>query len=101
MESFLSNDSRSRVKTDHCLIQHLLAGKPIDRASLQLARLEAVHVLKAAGIVDDILELSLGPLSGEKLPVKFRGARRSRYAGQPHETIGVSGECHVGDSGPG
>lgn len=101
LESFLGNDSRSKVKTDHCLIQQFLAGKLINQTSLQLARLEVVHVLKSAGIVDDILELSLGPLSGEQLPVKFRGARRSRYAGQPAETIGVSGVCHVGNSGPG
>ena len=32
----------------------------------------------AGSIIEDILELSLGPISGSRLPVRFGGVRRQR-----------------------
>jgi transcriptional regulator with XRE-family HTH domain len=46
-------------------------------------------------IVEDILELSLGPISGSRLPVSFRGVRRRRNGCEEAETISVNGDCEL------
>jgi hypothetical protein len=59
----------------------------------ELARLQAVFLLKATGTVDHVLALSIGPVKGGKVPVSFRGRRRPRYEGQEPSPIEFSGEC--------
>ena len=93
MESMISSGTDSKVPTDECLLKKLLSGPDIAVDDLVAARLEAVFVLKAGAIVDDILELTIGPISGKKLPVRFRGVRQRH---SETETISVEGECELG-----
>ena len=59
------------------------------------ARLEAVFRLKAAGVVEAILELLLGPLEGDSLRVRFRGRRPPRYRDEEPEVIQIDGVCKL------
>lgn len=93
IESMIFSGTDSKVRTDECILKKRLSGPGIVADDLIAARLEAVFVLKAGAIVDDILDLTLGPISGNKLPVRFRGVRQ-RYS--ESETISVEGECELG-----
>ncbi|MFL5329177.1 MAG: caspase domain-containing protein [Gemmataceae bacterium] len=55
------------------------------------ARLKALFLLKAAGVVDQVLELVLGQVRANKLSVRFRGIRQPSR----NETteIAIEGEC--------
>jgi hypothetical protein len=57
------------------------------------ARLRLAYFLKAGRVCDDILELSLGPERKGMIAVKFRGSRRSHYAGAVPQPINVDGLC--------
>jgi TIR domain len=59
----------------------------------ELARLQAIFLLKATGTVDDIVTLSIGPVQKGKVAVSFRGRRRPRYSGQEPTPLEVSGHC--------
>jgi len=63
------------------------------RLFLELARLEAIFLLKAGGIVEQILEFSLGPVQQGKVHVKFRGRRRQIYVNIEPALIEIEGEC--------
>jgi hypothetical protein len=58
-----------------------------------VARLNAVFFLKAAGIVEQVLELSLGPISEGKVHVRFRGIRRQVYVNIEPAVIEIEGDC--------
>lgn len=60
-----------------------------------LARLLAVFYLKASNTVEHVLELSLGPVSGTRLTVKFRGQRKRIYTNVQPAVIEVVGECEL------
>lgn len=96
LESMVNSGMSAKVKTDECLIQRILKGSDVRHEDLVSARLEAVFTLKAAAIVEDILELSLGPVAEGGLPVKFRGVRHRRNGYEESETIKVSGVCNLG-----
>jgi hypothetical protein len=73
----LIRGSNTPVSVEDCVIQSLYPMyKDRPRVFLELARLKAIFFLKAAGIVEQVLELSLGPISEEKVHVRFRGRRR-------------------------
>ena len=96
LESILSDASGSTVKTNECIVQSIVSTNRADiEAALCWTRLEAVFRLKAARIVESILELSLGPLVGDKLHVRFRGQRPFRYEGETPEIIMIEGECEI------
>jgi hypothetical protein len=63
------------------------------RTFLQLARLKAIFFLKAAGIVEQVLELSLGPISQNKVHVRFRGRRRQADLDIDPTVIEIEGDC--------
>ncbi|MGQ4648650.1 adenylate/guanylate cyclase domain-containing protein [Lyngbya aestuarii] len=63
------------------------------RLFLELARLEAIFLLKASGIVEQVLEFSLGPVEQGKVFVKFRGRRRQVYVNIEPALIEIEGEC--------
>lgn len=60
---------------------------------LRQARLWAVYYLKAANICEHILELTLGPVAENGLPVRFQGRRRQMYANREPAVLTVEGIC--------
>jgi hypothetical protein len=64
----------------------------------QLGRLVVIYNLKVSGVVEDVLELSLGPVKGEKVTVKFRGVGRRQYSNEEAPLIAVNGACDLSDS---
>jgi len=96
IESLISGWSDSPVKTDECIVRSIVAANRDNlEAGLCWARLETVFRLKATRIVESILELSLGPLVGDKLNVRFRGQRAFRYEGETPEIITIEGDCDL------
>jgi hypothetical protein len=59
----------------------------------ELARIQAIFLLKATGTMEHVLDLSIGPVRGGKVAVTFRGRRRPRYTGQEPPLVEVSGTC--------
>lgn len=96
LESMIAGRSDSKVRTDECIISKVVVQNRGNlEAGLCWARLEAVYRLKTAKIVESILELALGPLVGNSLPVQFRGQRPLCYEGKTPETIVIEGECEI------
>jgi hypothetical protein len=60
---------------------------------LPQARLAAVYHLKMSHTVEHILELKLGPLKNDVMPVRFRGRRKQVYSNQTPAVIEVVGKC--------
>jgi hypothetical protein len=60
---------------------------------LPRARLMAVFQLKIGRIVEDVLDLRLGPIRNGALSVRFRGRRQRIYENQAPATIEVTGTC--------
>lgn len=61
----------------------------------ELARLQAVFLLKATGTVESILELAIGPVRAGHVAVTFRGRRRTPYTGKDPISVEVAGECEL------
>jgi hypothetical protein len=61
-----------------------------------IARLMAVFLLKAAGVVEHVFDLTIGAVKAGRVAVKFRGQRKPRYTGSAAEMIEVSGVCPLG-----
>lgn len=59
---------------------------------LSHARLVAVYYLKMSEIVEEILELNLGPIKDNVMSVKFRGQRKSSFNQEP-AVIQFQGSC--------
>lgn len=60
---------------------------------LPLARLAAIYALKAGDVVEQVLELNLGPIQAGTCHVKFRGRRRRKYSNVEPHTMQIEGEC--------
>ena len=58
-----------------------------------LARLMAIYYLKSSNTIEHVLEFSLGPVSGNILPVRFRGKRKQVYTNSAAQIIEVVGNC--------
>lgn len=67
---------------------------------LPLARLWAVFSLITSQTCEHILELTLGPLQGSNLHVRFRGRRHNRYVNQNATIIQVEGDCDLSAKSP-
>jgi hypothetical protein len=94
VESLITGWSDSTVNMDGCIVRNIVAQNRDNlETGLSWARLEAVFHLKATGIVESVLELSLGPVVGDKLHVRFRGQRPFPCEGETPEIIAVEGDC--------
>lgn len=60
---------------------------------LPKAWLWAAYCLKTCQIVEDVLELELGPIKNKVMPVRFRGRRKQFYSNQASSIISVVGSC--------
>ena len=63
---------------------------------LPAARLWAVFLLKASGTCDQILDLTLGPVTDERMEIVFRGRRQKRHINSQPTEIEVKGTCDLG-----
>ena len=94
IESYIrGTNGRSEVRTSP--IPGTYAEHRGDRNWKQYARLRAVHLLKASGTVDHILELTFGAVRSGSLPVRFRG-RRDRLGSDKSTVIEIKGVCPLG-----
>ena len=92
MESYIRGSS-SGVTVDQCIIQQAHTSFADSPHFLEFTRLLAVYYIRCSAIAEEILELTLGPLQNETVPVSFRG-RRCRVASNVDPVvIEVSGDC--------
>lgn len=66
-------------------------GRP--QVFLPAARLWAVFLLKASGTCEQILDLTLGPIEGGRMEVRFRGRRHRHYSNVDPAALEVVGVC--------
>lgn len=64
---------------------------------LRCARLQAIFHLLSNGLIQEVTELSLGPVSRGILTVKFQGKFTSPYSGQRAKSISVVGKASFGE----
>ena len=82
------------ITVEDCVIQSVYPlYKDRPKVFLELARLKSIFFLKAAGIVEQVFELSLGPISQGKVHVRFRGQRRQIDLDIMPTVIEVEGDC--------
>jgi len=82
------------ISVEDCVIQSVYPlYKDRPKVFLELARLKSIFFLKAAGIVEQVFELSLGPISQGKVHVRFRGQRRQIDLDIMPTVIEVEGDC--------
>ena len=85
------------IRVKECPLQQLYSKlKTNEKQYLEIARLAAVFTLKAGGVVEHVLDLTLGPLRNGKLHVRFRGQRRKVYVNKEAFIIAVEGDCPLG-----
>lgn len=90
----LIRGSNSPISVEDCVLQSLYPTyKDRPKVFLELARLEAIFFLKATGIVEQVLELSLGPISQEQVHVRFRGRRPPMYFSIEPTVLELEGSC--------
>jgi hypothetical protein len=93
LESFIRG-SNNPVSAEHCIVQAIYRklGGDSDRF-LRVARLASIYFLKVAGVVEQILELTLGPIQEGRVHVRFRGRRRQVASNVEPAVIEIEGEC--------
>jgi hypothetical protein len=89
--SWIEGSGRYPVK--ECVVKSAFGSHATDPNWRTFARLKSVFVLKAAGVVDHVLELSIGAVRNGRVTVKFQGQRQGKYAGSSPELIEVTGTC--------
>lgn len=93
LEAFIRG-SNPLTAIDRCAVQSVYT-QYHDRPKLflQLARLSSVYLLKASGVVEDVLDLTLGPIGSGKVHVRLRAARRSQFSQEGQKPLEVEGDC--------
>jgi class 3 adenylate cyclase len=90
----LIRGSSTAITIEDCVLQSLYPMyKDRPRVFLERARLKAIFFLKAAGIVEQVQELSLEPICQEKVHVRFRGKRRHVHFDIEPAVIEIEGDC--------
>jgi class 3 adenylate cyclase len=93
LENLIRN-SATPIRIEDCVPQSLYpAYKEQPKVFLELARLQTIFYLKAAGVVDQVMELSLGPIAQGKVHVHFTGKRQQAYANIEPSVIEIEGDC--------
>lgn len=95
LESLISGGHDGKVHTGECIVRRIIGETDNAKTALVRARLEAVFRVKATGIVENVIELVLGPIAKDSVHVRFKGLRRPRYHGEQPETIQIVGECRL------
>src|ERR687886_161164 len=90
----LIRSSATPISIQDCVVQSLYpVYKAQPKVFLEQARLQAIFYLKAAGVVEQVMELSLGPICQGKVHVRFQGKRQQVYAGIESSSIAIEGDC--------
>lgn len=93
LENLIKSSSTS-ISIEDCVIQSLYPiYKDQPTVFLELARLQAIFFLQAAGIVEQVLELSLGPISQGNVHVRLQGKRWHVHTDMKPATIDIEGDC--------
>lgn len=92
LENFISG-LNSRHPIRECVLQAVFAKHGKHSYWRELARLQAIFLLKASGTVEHVLDLTIGAVRGGKAAVTFRGRRRPVYSNSPPTVIELSGNC--------
>ncbi len=86
----------TKLPIEGCILRSVYAAHKQDsEVFLQVARLAAIYALKAGDVIEQVLELGLGPVQGGKCRVKFRGRRRRKYSNVEPHLMQIEGECPV------
>jgi class 3 adenylate cyclase len=92
----LIQSSATTISIENCVIQSLYPlYKDQPKVFLEKARLQAIFYLKATGVVEQVMELSLGSISQGKVHVRFCGKRQQVYAGIEPATLEIEGDCSL------
>jgi uncharacterized caspase-like protein len=91
--SWIEGSGRYPVK--ECVVRSVFRSHGSNPNWRTFARLKAVFLLRAAGVVEHVLDLTIGAARAGKVKVDFRGQRVVRHGGSP-ATIEVAGACPVG-----
>ena len=92
----LIQSSATPIRIENCVIQSSYSAyKEQPKVFLELARLQAIFYLKAAGVVEQVTELSLGPICQGKVHVRFQGKRQQVYAGIEPAVMAIEGDCSL------
>jgi hypothetical protein len=92
----LIRTSPTPIKIEDCVLHSLYPiYKDKVRTFLELARLQAVFYLKATGVVEQVIELALGPICRGKVYVRLRATRQRVYAGIEPAIIEIEGDCSL------
>lgn len=84
---------KTPIQVEDCVFPPLYSvHKDKPKLFLELARLVAIFHLKASCVVEQVLELTLGPIEQARLHVKFRGRRRKVYANVEPSVIEIEGD---------
>ena len=93
LENLIRN-SATPIRIEDCVLQSLYpVYKDQPKVFLELARLQTIFYLKAAGVVDQVMELSLGPIAQGKVHVRFTGKRQQAFANTEPSVIEIEGDC--------
>lgn len=96
IEMFISSplNTNRNIRVDSCILKELYVQlKDTPKEYLELSRLAAIFYLKAADVVEQILELSLELIEQDKVYVRFRGKRRKVYCNAEPVVIQIEGDC--------
>lgn len=92
----LIQSSATPISIQDCVLQSLYSQyKDKPRDFLALARLQAIFFLKAAGVVEQVMELSLSSIYQGKVQVRFCGKRQPICAGIEPAIIQIEGDCSL------
>ncbi len=84
----------AKLPIKSCILRAVYAEyKDRPQLLLPVARLAAIYALKAGDVVEQVLEMSLGPVQAGTCHVKFRGRRRQKYSNVEPHVMQIEGEC--------
>lgn len=66
-----------------------------EQAYLRRARLACIYLLLRLDVVERVIELRLGPLDGDRVPVSFRGRRAKVYSNKPADELDLDDACRL------
>jgi hypothetical protein len=92
--SYIEGSGRYPVR--ECAIRSVFASHAKNPNWKTFARLKAVFLLKAAGVVEHVLDLTVGGVRGGQVAVKFLGRRPVRPGYGEATTIELNGSCPLG-----
>lgn len=92
--SWVEGSGRYPVK--ECVVRNVFSSHGTNPNWKTIARLKAVFLLKAAGVVEHVLDLTIGAVKAGRVAVKFRGRRPVRPGYGEATTIELNESCPLG-----